>query len=268
MSQDELLKDLLGEFQVTSEDIQQYSEGKRKEIYSTISHQLNIRRRQSELDIKQKYDKLQKEELKRLLEKYEGTKQNLISFMDICVPIIKKEVPLEIKQEAWQRKFGHKFKELCPVCNSVTISKDNYETSHLIAESRGGSNTVGNILPTCSHCVKSDRNLVNIFITPMDSNQILEQLIKPYFFFRFHKDSQIELNVCEENMYIRQTEMNQLNTDVGNVLDLDVCLKGKIILNEVNLPMQKQTGNLTDKCYYVNVKLLWNYIHLVLPKLT
>jgi 5-methylcytosine-specific restriction endonuclease McrA len=68
-------------------------------------------------------------------------------------PYKKKTIPKSVKKAVWDIYIGKEkgvFQCLC--CNHQEIRQIDFHCGHIIAESNGGTTTVGNLRPICSQC--------------------------------------------------------------------------------------------------------------------
>jgi 5-methylcytosine-specific restriction endonuclease McrA len=69
---------------------------------------------------------------------------------------ISKTIPLSLKKAVWNHWIGMgEGKALCTVCKVTTIYQISFHCGHIIAKSRGGTNTVNNLRPICQSCNSS-----------------------------------------------------------------------------------------------------------------
>ncbi len=68
----------------------------------------------------------------------------------------KKPIPKAIREQVWITTFGRVFEHRCYIkwCTNV-INCFDFEAAHKIAEVKGGSTSVDNLVPCCSRCNKS-----------------------------------------------------------------------------------------------------------------
>lgn len=67
----------------------------------------------------------------------------------------RRPIPKTIRIAVWNREFGDEVaKANCKVCDRE-IKVTDFETGHIIASSKGGSDNMENLLPVCSMCNKS-----------------------------------------------------------------------------------------------------------------
>jgi hypothetical protein len=96
-----------------------------------------------------------------LIEENEKLKSNLVhvSFTIIGNGVVnerkykKKPIPHSIKIKCWNYHIGELVpKTKCLCCNNVDITQHNFHCGHIIAESKGGSCDVNNLMPICNVC--------------------------------------------------------------------------------------------------------------------
>jgi len=72
---------------------------------------------------------------------------------------ISKTIPLSLKKSVWDHWMGMNVGESkCFVCKVSTIYQMSFHCGHILAKSRGGSNTVENLRPICQSCNSSMGN--------------------------------------------------------------------------------------------------------------
>ncbi len=77
--------------------------------------------------------------------------------------MIAKSVPRAIKEQLWIKAFGHVFENKCSISwcrNNITVF--NFEVGHNIPKSKGGSNSLTNLVPICTRCNRSMSNIYTI----------------------------------------------------------------------------------------------------------
>jgi hypothetical protein len=75
----------------------------------------------------------------------------------------KAKVPQSIRKQSWHQNIGESVgSSKCICCNINVISQMNFEAGHIQPKSKGGPNTLDNLIPICSECNRSMSD------TPMD----------------------------------------------------------------------------------------------------
>ena len=71
----------------------------------------------------------------------------------------KKKIPKALREAVWMKSIGKKFEAKCltPWCLNLMTVFD-FQTSHNIPESKGGSLDIDNLFPLCSRCNQSMGN--------------------------------------------------------------------------------------------------------------
>lgn len=70
------------------------------------------------------------------------------------VPMIRKKerIPKALRDNVWRKYIGDNFLGQCYTCGCDIDYTKGWHCSHVIAESKGGSTTIGNLRPCCRHC--------------------------------------------------------------------------------------------------------------------
>lgn len=87
---------------------------------------------------------------------------DIFSLNDLKCQIKRKKVsiPKTLRINVWNKYIGEEIgRSLCLCCEKKYIVQSNFECGHIIAESNGGMTIVDNLLPICSICNKSMKNL-------------------------------------------------------------------------------------------------------------
>jgi len=75
----------------------------------------------------------------------------------------KLNIPKTLKINVWNKYIGDEIgKTKCPVCETNFITQSNFECAHIQAESNNGQTNIDNLIPCCSICNKSMKNM-NLF---------------------------------------------------------------------------------------------------------
>ena len=72
------------------------------------------------------------------------------------------KIPKKVRIDSWNRYIGKEIGAIrCICCRTTEIAQLNFHAGHILAKSKGGSNTVDNIIPICSLCNSSmnDRHM-------------------------------------------------------------------------------------------------------------
>lgn len=71
-------------------------------------------------------------------------------------PRRKRTIPKAVRDKVWNHYIGiEKGVAKCICCQNQQISQNNFECGHVVAESKGGRETVTNLRPVCGLCNKS-----------------------------------------------------------------------------------------------------------------
>lgn len=107
------------------------------------------------LFLKEKCEFLENErnELKKERDDFYNEFKNMAIFKKFKKKVyIKKQLKIEI----WNKYIGIKCGEIkCPYCKTNIINQFNFDSAHIIASSKGGLETLENLVPICGPCNKS-----------------------------------------------------------------------------------------------------------------
>ena len=85
----------------------------------------------------------------------------------------KEKIPASVKNTLWSLYFGNSINGNCQCCKTETISKNNFDCGHVIAEKNGGKVELDNLKPVCRSCNSSmSTNNMNDFITKYGFDKI------------------------------------------------------------------------------------------------
>lgn len=69
-------------------------------------------------------------------------------------PVKHRRIPQTVRRDVWLTHIGEKFHGKCYVCEKK-IDPFQFEASHVVAQTQGGSNVVENLRPCCALCNRS-----------------------------------------------------------------------------------------------------------------
>lgn len=67
----------------------------------------------------------------------------------------KEKIPAALRNSTWVTYMGNIAEGKCCCCKIATIWIGNFECGHVVAESKGGKTSIGNLRPVCGGCNKS-----------------------------------------------------------------------------------------------------------------
>ena len=75
----------------------------------------------------------------------------------------KMTIPKALREQVWIKHIGKKYESKCPIgwCKN-TITVFDFQSGHIIPESKGGPTTLENLMPICSRCNLSMNNQYTI----------------------------------------------------------------------------------------------------------
>ena len=75
----------------------------------------------------------------------------------------KKTIPKALREQVWLKQIGKKYQAKCPIgwCKN-TITVFDFQSGHIVPESKGGPTTLENLMPICSRCNLSMNNQYTI----------------------------------------------------------------------------------------------------------
>ena len=75
----------------------------------------------------------------------------------------KKTIPKALREQVWLKYMGKKYENKCPIgwCKN-TITVFDFQSGHIIPESKEGPTTIENLMPICSRCNLSMNNQYTI----------------------------------------------------------------------------------------------------------
>lgn len=75
----------------------------------------------------------------------------------------KKTIPKALREQVWLKYIGKKYEDKCPIgwCTN-TITVFDFQSGHIIPESKGGATDLENLMPICSRCNASMNNQYTI----------------------------------------------------------------------------------------------------------
>ncbi len=75
----------------------------------------------------------------------------------------KKPIPKALREQVWLKFIGKHYEAKCPIgwcANTITVF--DFQSGHIIPESKGGPTTLENLMPICSRCNSSMNNQYTI----------------------------------------------------------------------------------------------------------
>jgi len=79
----------------------------------------------------------------------------------------KTPIPTVLKDNVWNQYIGpSKGNGKCKCCQQNEIFKNSFHCGHIVAESKGGATTIGNLRPVCGRCNQSmgTKNMIDFMI--------------------------------------------------------------------------------------------------------
>ncbi len=75
----------------------------------------------------------------------------------------KKQIPKALREQVWLKYIGKHYEAKCPIgwcANTITVF--DFQSGHIIPESKGGATSLENLMPICSRCNASMNNQYTI----------------------------------------------------------------------------------------------------------
>lgn len=85
------------------------------------------------------------------------------SFFALKIKQRKTPLPHAFREKVWKYYLGNSGEAQCFCCETNIITPFRFECAHIIADSKGGSSDVNNLLPCCSICNRS-MGTMNLFV--------------------------------------------------------------------------------------------------------
>jgi len=270
-----LSEKLLIETGLTKEQLIQLPSNIRLELVKQFKNELTSYKRNKETSIRNHYETIKRQEILQIRGECNEAENRLISLLDIGIVKKKKIISKGMREAAWRKKYGNtKLRATCNVCSARVIERDNFECGHIIAESKGGSSELCNLIPICEKCNKhmGIENMVaykNKISQVTNWEKVFNDMVSTYFIFKLNPVDNTPLfpkivSEIEEYMYICASQFEILNKTLQFILNMDVLENSKIICQKGQIILTQYTGKPVDDCYYINVPLLWQYIMLVI----
>ena len=96
--------------------------------------------------------------------------------------IVKKRrrpIPKAKRRAIWVKHIGsHIFTTNCPSCGSNPIDPFIFEAGHIIAHSKGGADTIDNLIPICAMCNRDMGTCDMREFMKIQYNRILKQVLE------------------------------------------------------------------------------------------
>ena len=165
----------------------------------------------------------------------------------VAMPIEKKNIPRSVRITVWNKYIGDAVgKHKCLCCNLIDITCFDFHCGHIIAESKGGSNTIDNLMPICANC--------NLSMQAMNLHEFQRQFFEPHKPHKANRKSGKKKQVpytcprCDYKTDRRCDMMYHLFTSnricPGVVIDIELTstIKDSVIRNRI-YPVPEKGGN-------------------------
>jgi hypothetical protein len=270
----EIITEVFTKCGITSETVKNIAETQKNAFYKMIKTKLQMYKKNKESGIRDYYNEIKNNELKDLQKECDKSEAMVLSLLNKTVSKPKKTISDELQQIVWHQKNGDNKDDLCNICKKTSITKSDFKIARIIPESRGGNNDHKNLIPVCDSCYKKYNDsksyllhYINTKYPEIDYNKLFTELVAKYYIFHYVNESIVFVNeVChmEQNMIICETQLNIMNNNLNNLMDIDIMKPSGVIIDEGNLNMIDYTGNMVEKCYFVDILLLFHYIKLLI----
>jgi hypothetical protein len=270
---DKIIEEVFIKCGITAENVKKIPEQHKNAFYKMIKAKLQMYKKNKESCIRDYYNELKNKELKELQTDCDKTEAMILSLLNTAVSKPKKTISKELRYIVWNNKYGDNKYDLCDICGITNITKDDYSIAHLIPEARGGNNDHKNLVPVCNicHAEYTDSksyllHYINIKYPEINYNKLFTDLVAKYYLFHYVNNIIVFVNEAsqmQQNMIICETQFKNMNKELNELMDIDIMKPCSIIIDEGTLNMSDYTGNIEEKCYYVDIILLYLYIKLL-----
>lgn len=140
-------------------------------------------------------------------------------------------LPHAFRERVWTHYLGNRGKALCFCCEKNLITPFRFECAHIIADSKGGSRDVNNLLPCCAICNRS-MGTMNLFV----------------FKSKLHNDYYYDKKNLSEN---QKNIIKYYNDKEDNITCQDYLENFnewvKILSSEIIVNVEKKNGEILNK---------------------
>lgn len=176
----------------------------------------------------------------------------------------KTNLPHVVREQTWNHYIGSKFGEAkCFCCEKNTITPFRFECAHIIADAKGGSSHIDNLLPCCSQCNRS-MGIMNFYVFKSkllnnpyyDKNNITKEQHDIINFYNFKQKNltckeyllnfNIWLDIVSRNMFLQKK--SKYDICINNI-ECDCSFKFTYITkinNDFELTCKNSNQNIVD----------------------
>jgi hypothetical protein len=270
---DKIIKEVFTKCGITAEKVKDIPEQHKSAFYKMIKVKLQMYKKNKESGIRDYYNELKNKELKQLQMECDKTEAMVLSLLNTSVSKPKKAIPKELQQTVCNQKYGDNKDDICNICGQTSITKDDFSVTHMIPESRGGNNDNKNLIPVCDACYTEYNDsksyllhYINDKFPEIDYSKLYTELVAKYNMFHYIDNTIVFVNEqsrMERYMIICETQLHNMNKELNGLMDINIMKPSGVILDEGTLNMFDYTGNMNEKCYFIDIMLLYQYKKLL-----
>lgn len=276
---DNILSELYKQCGVSKEILTQLSEDQKMPFYKLFKNKLDMHKKNTESEIRRKYEEIKKQELSTLTKDIDNTEAMILSILNVGVSgKRRKAVSPELRDNIWNHRYDSNVNAYCRLCDTERITKFTFNNGYIIPEPKGGLTGKINIVPLCPKCYdktsESRQNLVEILnaekpIQESEHEYLHKDIVTKYQLFHYDSPNQItfanSIQEMKQCMCLCHSCFLNMNKDYGDILNIDIMKIIGIIKDTAKLDLSSQGGSNDETCYYLDILLLKQYLKLMEP---
>lgn len=276
---EKILFDILAQCGMSEDRVKSLSIEQKMPFYKMFKTKLDTYRKNKESNIRKTYEERKKADIIKMTKEVDNTEAMLLGMLNLGVSKRRKTLTENIKNDIWKHKFGPSIDGICTLCNTEKVCKFSFIEGYIIPESKGGQSDQQNITPICEKCqihlADTKENMIEYLnrVRPLnvtEHDSLFENIVKAYNFFHYNQQTgEITFPQCvsdmEQYMCLCQTKFDMLNTDFKGILNTNIMKISNIIRYDGELNMTNYTGNSAEKCYYLDIVLMRQYLRIMEP---